>query len=91
VKDYDRRFAFYPGFSVERSLALEFRAELISRLSKEIQALREDLEACEAERPSKQPLTGSAERLAILMSRLAESMAQYGRSTTSRSIDRPHN
>lgn len=90
VKNYDRRFAFYPGFSVERSLALEFRAEGISRLSKEIQALREGLEAGEEGKPSKQPLTGSAEKLAALMSRLAESMAQYGKSTTARSNNRPH-
>ncbi|KAI7774634.1 uncharacterized protein LA080_008053 [Diaporthe eres] len=43
VKDYDRRFAFYPSFSVERSLALEFRAQRISKLTMEIKALKEEL------------------------------------------------
>jgi hypothetical protein len=45
VKDYDRRFAFYPSFSVKRSLALEYRAQSILRLSLEIQALQSDLKA----------------------------------------------
>ncbi|KAG6358182.1 hypothetical protein INS49_014066 [Diaporthe citri] len=82
VKNYDRRFAFYPGFAVERSLALEFRAEGISQLSMEIQALRKELDSADASKPPNQALTDSAEKLPILMSRLAASMAQYGRITT---------
>lgn len=54
VKNYDRRFAFYPGFAVERSLALEFRAEGISQLSMEIQALRKELDSADAGKPPNQ-------------------------------------
>lgn len=82
VKNYDRRFAFYPGFSAERSLALEFRAEGISQLSMEIQALWKELDSAGAGKSLKQPLAGSEQRLPILMTRLSESIAQYGRSTT---------
>lgn len=81
VKNYDRRFAFYPGFSVERSLALEFRAEGISQLSKEIETLRNELDSAQTGKSPKQPLADIAEKLPILMTRLAESMAQYGKST----------
>lgn len=77
VKNYDRRFAFYPGFAVERSLALEFRAEGISQLSMEIQALRKELDSADAGKPPNQ--TDGAGKLPILMSKLADSMAQYGR------------
>lgn len=82
VKNYDRRFAFYPGFSIERSLALEFRAEGISQLSTEIETLRKDLDSAETGKSPKQTLTDSAEKLPILMTRLADSIAQYGTSTT---------
>lgn len=82
VKNYDRRFAFYPGFSIERSLALEFRAEGISQLSTEIETLRKELDSAETGKSPKQTLTDSAEKLPILMTRLADSIAQYGTSTT---------
>lgn len=82
VKNYDRRFAFYPGFAVERSLALEFRAETISQLSIKIQTLRKELDFADAGKGPNQPLTDSAEKLPILMSKLADSIAQYGRTTT---------
>ena len=83
VKDYDRRFAFYPSFSVERSLALEFRAQRISRLSTEIQTLRRELKSEDGSEPtSNLAPTGldrvAEERLEGLMSRLADSLAQYG-------------
>lgn len=82
VKNYDRRFAFYPGFAVERSLALEFRAETISQLSMEIQNLRRELDSADVGKPPNRPLADGAEKLPILMSRLADSIAQYGRTTT---------
>lgn len=79
MKDYDRRFAFYPSFSVERSLALEFRAQGISRLSMEIQTLRRNLEPENVTNSSDMDPTDEArERLEGMMSRLTESLAQYG-------------
>lgn len=81
VKDYDRRFGFYPSFSVERSLCLEFRAQCISKLSLEIQNLMGDLKSENAsERSSFAPTSVHTveERLEELMSRLAENLAQYG-------------
>lgn len=88
VKNYDPRFAFYPGFAVERSLALEFRAEGISELSAEIDNLRKDMESFDMGKSPKQPLSESAEKLPILMTRLADSIAQYGRSRTPPQIHR---
>lgn len=80
VKDYDRRFAFYPSFSVERSIALEFRAEGISRLSMEIQHLRKELKPGAASKLSNpNPTDVAEEKMEVLLSRLAESVAQYGR------------
>lgn len=79
VKDYDRRFAFYPSFSVERSLALEYRAKCISRLSMEIQQLRGKPRCENAGEPSKISATCVVEiRLEALISKLADSLAQYG-------------
>lgn len=79
VKDYDRRFAFYPSFSVERSLALEFQAQRISRLSMEIKTLRRELKPQNASESSNlAPSLVSGERLEEMMSQLAESLAQYG-------------
>lgn len=79
MKDYDRRFAFYPGFSVERSIVLEYRAKYISRLSTEIHALRKESVCGNAGEPSKLPTTRvMEERLEGLLSRLADSLAQYG-------------
>lgn len=79
MKDYDRRFAFYPSFSVERSLALEFRAQGISRLSMEIQTLRRKLEPENVTESSNMaPANEARERLKGMMSRLTESLAQYG-------------
>lgn len=79
MKDYDRRFAFYPSFSVERSLALEYRAQAISRLSMEIQALRRNLEPDNvAESSNMDPTEEARDRLEGMMSRLTESLAQYG-------------
>lgn len=82
VKNYDRRFTFYPGFSVERSLALEFRAEGISQLSTEIESARKELHSADMGKSPQQPLSDSVEKLPILMARLADSIAQYGRVTT---------
>lgn len=79
VKDYDRRFAFYPSFSVERSLVLEFRAQKISRLSMEIKTLRRELKpgnASESSNLARSELV--EERLEGMMSQLTESLAQYG-------------
>lgn len=79
VKDYDRRFAFYPSFSVERSLALEFRAQRISRLSMEIKNLRQELKPETASESSNlAPPEVVLERLEKMMSQLTESLAQYG-------------
>lgn len=82
VKNYDRRFAFYPGFAVERSLALEFRAEGISQLSMKIKNLMKELDSVDASKPKSQLLVAGEEELPVLMSRLAESVAQYGRNIT---------
>lgn len=80
VKDFDRGFAFYPSFSVERSLALEFRARRISKLSMEIQALRKESSSDASNEPSNVPSTNTVEeRLERMMSQLADSPAQYGR------------
>lgn len=79
VKDYDRRFAFYPSFSVERSLALEFRAQRISRLSMEMRALRGELKPENASESSNlAPPEVMGDRLEEIMSQLTESLAQYG-------------
>lgn len=79
MKDYDRRFAFYPSFSVERSLALEFRAQRISRLSMEIETLRRELKPENAgEASDLAPVDVLEERLEGMMLRLTESLAQYG-------------
>lgn len=81
VKDYDRRFRFYPSFSVERSLALEFRAEEISRLSLKIHDMRKDINLrSEGDNKPSDPAPTEVveERLEALMSRLAEKLAQYG-------------
>lgn len=79
MKDFDRRFAFYPSFSVERSLALEFRAQRISRLSIEIETLRRELKPENAgESSDLAPADILEERLEGMMSRLTESLAQYG-------------
>lgn len=79
MKDYDRRFAFYPSFSVEWSLALEFRAQSIARLSGEIQTLRKEMEPENARGSSNLASTElMRERLDGMMSRLTESLAQYG-------------
>ncbi|KAH8768198.1 hypothetical protein F5883DRAFT_554183 [Diaporthe sp. PMI_573] len=42
-----------------------------------IQTLRKELDSIDASRPPSQPLTDSTEELPILMTRLAESVAQY--------------
>lgn len=79
VKDYDRRFAFYPSFSVERSLVLDFRADKISQLSTEIQHLRDGLKHGIASRSLDAVRIGSVkEKLETLMWTLTESLAQYG-------------
>lgn len=79
VKDYDRRFAFYPSFSVERSLALEFRAQRISRLSMEIKALMGELRPEAASESSNlAPPEAVGERIEEMMSQLTDSLAQYG-------------
>lgn len=79
VKNYDRGFAFYPSFSVERSLTLEFRARRISKLSMEIQALRKQSSSDTSTEPSSVPSTNTVEeRLDGMMSQLADSLAQYG-------------
>lgn len=78
VKNYDRRLAFYPGFAVERSLALEFRSERITELSMKVQRLRKELDSVDASKPPSQHLKGSAEELNMLMTRLADSVAEYG-------------
>lgn len=79
MKDYDRRFAFYPSFLVERSLALEFRAQRISKLSMEIKALKEELKpenVSESSNLCQPDVVGK--RLEEMMSQLTDSLAQYG-------------
>ncbi|KAF3762551.1 hypothetical protein M406DRAFT_332931 [Cryphonectria parasitica EP155] len=69
VKDYDHRFTFYPGFAVERCLVLEYRAKEIELLSKDLKTVSKDLLACDKGEPNT--------KWTELMSRLAESIAQY--------------
>lgn len=76
VKDYDPRFAFFPGFYVERAQVLEFRAEEIAKISKQVRATR--LEA-EGEHSNPASSSGKAQdRLNGLMTLLMEKMAKYG-------------
>ncbi|KAJ0123763.1 hypothetical protein J7T55_012232 [Diaporthe amygdali] len=79
LKDYDCRFAFYSRSSKERSVALILTSQGISTQSMKIQTLREELKSEKVSISLNPAPTDEAEkRLEVLMSQLAEDLAQYG-------------